>query len=143
MIGIVLTGHANFATGLLSSLKLIAGEPEKFVAVDFLENYSTEDLRKEYVKAIDTLDCEEILFFTDLVGGTPFKTAVEYKFESDKKIEVISGTNLGMLIESSFSRFSSENIEEVIETALHVGREQVMKFELKNDKKEEGVEDGI
>ncbi len=143
MIGIILTGHGNFATGLLSSLKLIAGEPEKFSAIDFLENYSTEDLKRKYIEAIENFDCEEILFFTDLVGGTPFKTAAEYKFESDKKIEVISGTNLGMLIESSFARLTCESMEELIETALGVGREQIIKFELTESDREEDFEDGI
>lgn len=28
MIGLIVTGHGNFASGLTSSLKLIAGEPK-------------------------------------------------------------------------------------------------------------------
>ena len=29
MIGLIVTGHGNFASGLTSSLKLIAGEPKR------------------------------------------------------------------------------------------------------------------
>ena len=66
MIGLIVTGHGNFATGLTSSLKLIAGDPEKYVAVDFLPEYSVEDLERELNKAFDELkDCEGIkIFFT-------------------------------------------------------------------------------
>ena len=58
MIGLIVTGHGNFATGLTSSLKLIAGEPKNYVAVDFLESYSVDDLERELTKALDELkDC--------------------------------------------------------------------------------------
>ena len=43
MIGLIVTGHGNFATGLTSSLKLIAGDPQYYVAVDFPQEYSVED----------------------------------------------------------------------------------------------------
>ena len=35
MIGIIVTGHGNFATGVLSAAKLIAGTPEKLIGIDF------------------------------------------------------------------------------------------------------------
>ena len=47
MIGLIVTGHGHFASGLTSSLKLIAGEPKNYAAVDFEETDSTEDLAKK------------------------------------------------------------------------------------------------
>ncbi|WP_255349917.1 hypothetical protein [Halolactibacillus sp. JCM 19043] len=38
MAQLIVTGHANFSSGLLSSVKLITGLDEKFTAVDFLES---------------------------------------------------------------------------------------------------------
>ena len=35
MIGIIVCGHGHFATGLTSSLHLIMGEQENYIAVDF------------------------------------------------------------------------------------------------------------
>ena len=73
MIGLLVTGHANFGTGITSSVNLIAGEQEAYKAVDFLPTYSTEDLTREITKALDELkDCEGVIIFTDLMGGTPF-----------------------------------------------------------------------
>ena len=62
MIGILVTGHGNFATGISSSVKLIAGMPEKYEMVDFLESYSVDDLTRELNAAMDRLsDCDGIL----------------------------------------------------------------------------------
>ena len=55
MIGLVVTGHANFGSGMTSSVNLIAGEQEAYQYVDFLPTYSTEDLAAELNKALDAL----------------------------------------------------------------------------------------
>ncbi len=78
MIGLLVTGHANFGSGITSSVNLIAGEQEAYKYVDFLPTYSTEDLTGEITKALDELkDCEGVIIFTDLMGGTPFNVAAQ------------------------------------------------------------------
>ena len=101
MVGILVTGHGHFATGLGSSLKLITGITENVALVDFEADHSTETLTENISKAMDELkNCEGILVLSDLAGGSPFKCAVECKFaRPDQKIEVIAGTNLPMLVE--------------------------------------------
>lgn len=67
MIGLIVTGHANFGSGMTSSVNLIAGEQEAYRYVDFLPTYGTEELTEEIAKAMDELkDCEGIIIFTDL-----------------------------------------------------------------------------
>ena len=44
MIGLIVTGHGNFATGITSSFRLIAGESPDYEAVDFLPEDSIEML---------------------------------------------------------------------------------------------------
>lgn len=46
MIGLIVTGHGHFATGLTTSLNLIAGDAKDYVAVDFEATDSTDDLAK-------------------------------------------------------------------------------------------------
>ena len=53
MIGVIVTGHGNFATGLTSSVKLIAGSPENYVPVDFTQDKSTDDLERELLAQVD------------------------------------------------------------------------------------------
>lgn len=59
---------------------------------------------RELTKAMDELkDCEGILVFSDLPGGTPFKTAVEVGFPRGN-VNVIAGTNLPMMVEIAMSQ---------------------------------------
>ena len=39
MIGLLVTGHANFGSGITSSVNLIAGAQEDYRYVDFLPTY--------------------------------------------------------------------------------------------------------
>ena len=66
MIGIVVTGHGHFASGLTSSVELIGGKPEHYHAVDFVQEDSTDDLEKKLEVAFASLkDCTDgILVFT-------------------------------------------------------------------------------
>lgn len=145
MIGIILTGHANFASGLTSSLELITGVPTNYFAVDFLTNHSTDDLANGINTSISKLKengCSEILIFSDLLGGSPFKIAVETKFKSDIKIEVLAGTNLGMLIECTMTKDFVSNLDELVEKAIDTGKQQVQKYEFV-ERTEDVVEEGI
>ena len=75
MVGLIVTGHGHFATGLTSSVDLIAGPQQNYVAVDFDGN-GTEKLEADLAAAFETLkDCSGIIVFSDLAGGSPFKTA--------------------------------------------------------------------
>ena len=143
MIGILVTGHGNFATGLTSSVKLIAGMPEKYEVVDFLESYGVDELAAKLSEAMDRLsDCEGILVFSDLAGGSPFKTAVEVGLTKSNRVEVLGGTNLGMVIEIGMARGFIEDMDTLVNMAVNTGKDQVVRFELV--KRQEVVEeDGI
>lgn len=78
MVGLLITGHGHFATGLGSSLRLITGNTENIVYVDFEENHSTDTLTENLNKALDELkDCDGVLVLSDLAGGSPFKSVAE------------------------------------------------------------------
>jgi len=148
MIGIIVSGHANFASGITSSLELIAGKQENYEVVNFSEGDSSEDLTRHLKNAITSLEnCDKFIIFTDLMGGSPFKLAVELKYElaDTKEIEVISGTNLGMIIETTMMAKFNDDLDSLINTALNTGKTQVYKFELPAAKNEEEIddEDGI
>ena len=144
MIGLVVTGHANFGSGMTSSVNLIAGEQEANQYVDFLPTYSTEDLAAELNKALDALkDCEGVIIFTDLMGGTPFNTAAQLGRDREN-VRILAGTNLPMLVEVVMSRKFMDDLDGLVDSLLQTGKEQVAKFEFKQALQEEpGDEDGI
>lgn len=144
MIGILVTGHGNFATGLTSSLNLIAGMPQNYEAVDFLESYGVEQLAEKLNEAMDRLsNCEGILVFSDLAGGSPFKTAVEVGMTKGNRVEVLAGTNLGMLIELSMARGFIEDMDTLVNMALETGKSQVVHFQFAQPTQQVEEEDGI
>ena len=129
MIGLIVTGHGNFGSGITSSIELIAGPQEDYIAVDF-DVEGTEKLENDLKSAIDRLShCEGIIIFSDLAGGSPFKTAVLLTMDNPK-IKVISGTNLPMLCEIALSRMANNDIENLVSQALEVGKDGVKLFEL-------------
>ena len=143
MIGIIISGHGNFATGLHSSLNLIAGNPDNMEYVDFVENDSTETLKQKYINSFKNLsNCDSILALTDLTGGSPFKTLVELKTEIEKPLEVIGGSNLAMILEVSMAKDFIDDLSELTKTALEIGKNGIVKFELLTHEELE-CEDGI
>lgn len=144
MIGIIVTGHGNFGTGVSSSVKLIAGKPECYEAVDFVQEDSVEDLERKLVDAVDKLkECDGIIIFTDLVGGSPFKTSVEVSMKSDANIIVLGGTNLGMLIETSMARGFMEDVDALADMAINTGKDQIIKYVYTERVEQVESEDGI
>ncbi|WP_432408105.1 PTS galactosamine/N-acetylgalactosamine transporter subunit IIA [Wukongibacter sp. M2B1] len=141
MIGIIVSGHGGFATGLKSVIELVVGNQENFEVVDFLESHSTENLKNNLKLAMDKMDVEGYIFFTDIPGGSPFKQSVELSLEHGNS-EVIAGSNIPMIIEILFDRYDN-NPKELIEKAIKIGKEQIVSFSMKNKSKKVEEVDGI
>ena len=97
---IIITGHNHFASGILSSLTMIAGTKDNVYAVDFLSDDNDLSLEGKFNKIIDENKDSEILFVCDLMGGTPFKVTSKLAF-TNNNYEVVTGINLGGLIDTS------------------------------------------
>lgn len=144
MIGLIVTGHGHFASGLTEALNVIAGPAEHYAAVDFEVSDSVETLSANLQKAMDDMSyCESIIVLSDLAGGSPFKTAVELGYT--RGVEVVAGTNLGMLVEINMVRQFMEDVHQLAEQALTVGKDQVQKFVFQAPVEEENDDfsDGI
>lgn len=131
MIGLIISGHGNFASGFHTSLNLIAGEPNNVEFVDFESTDTIETLKEKYYNSLKKLnECDAILALSDLAGGSPFKTLVEIKTEIEKPMEVIAGTNLAMLLEISMTKDIMDDLSDLTQSAIEVGKNGVVKFEL-------------
>jgi len=141
MIGLILCGHGNFATGLYSSLKLIAGEQENFGVIDFVEDMSSEELEAQLVKVLrDTDSSSGVVIFTDIPGGTPFRQSALISSRNEK-VKVVAGTNLPMILGSSFSRHL--NLEEFTKKALKTAQDGLLLYEQKTSSHIDNEMNGI
>lgn len=104
MLGIILTGHGGFASGMEKAMKQILGEQSQFIAIDFPETSTTALLTSQLEQAVSELDAQQdIVFLTDLLGGTPFRVASTTAMQR-QGTEVITGTNLQLLLEMVLER---------------------------------------
>lgn len=142
MIGLVLCGHGDFASGLYSSVKLIAGEQEKFNVINFSEGISSEKLQALLDSAVETVDQGQgVVIFTDIPGGTPFNQSVILSTRKEN-IRVISGTNLPAVLDGCFSR--ELPLDNFTTKVLDSGREGLLEFiQKKKSSVNSDMEDGI
>ena len=133
MIGYIITGHGHFASGILSALELIIGKQEDLMTVDFPETDTKTEIENNLKQAISTLShCDSIVVFCDLLSGTPFNTAIMEAMNNDK-IQVVYGTNLGMLMEMVMMRMQKASQEEIVNKAIETGKNGIGKFEVVQD----------
>lgn len=131
MTGIMVLGHGHFASGIASAAELILGKQDDFVWVDFPEGDTKTELEAHIAEA------EHILVFCDLLSGSPFNTIVPESMK-DRRIKVVYGTNLAMLIETLMERNIGMSWEEILEGIIENGRKQVDFF---NEEDLEGCEE--
>lgn len=129
MIGIVVSGHGHFASGIVSALQLLAGVPDALQVVDFEGEDSVQMLEEKIKASVDGVKGEEgVLILTDLQGGSPFNVAMRLAAQ-EKGLEVVTGTNLPMLVEAYMSRSMFESASELAVSIVCSGKEQVKGLE--------------
>jgi PTS system mannose-specific IIA component len=98
MIGVVVVTHCHLGEELIAAAKLVVGEDLKqFHAVSIDPKEGSDEIREKIIAAIRKADGGQgILILTDMYGGTP--SNISLSFLEEKKIEVITGVNLPMLL---------------------------------------------
>ncbi len=125
MIGFILTGHGQFSNGLASAIDMVAGEQPAFQIVPFEGDRAAEygdDLRAAIQKMHD--ECDGVLVFVDLLGGTPFNQAMMISQDIDN-VEVVTGTNLPMLLELVLTRDGVE-LTDLAAQAVEIGQDGIV-----------------
>jgi PTS system fructose IIA component. len=102
---IIVSGHGHYATGVQSSVELLAGKNSDFFYVDFTETDSDQMLKEKFESILERNPDREVLFVCDILGGTPFRVAAEISGFSDH-MEVVAGCNISGLIEISLMKDS-------------------------------------
>lgn len=122
MIGFILTGHGQFSNGLKSAIDMVAGDQPAFQIVPF-EGSQAATYGDELRAAITDMrkECEGVLVFVDLLGGTPFNQSMLIANDVDN-VEVVTGTNLPMLIELLLTRGAAGSLADLAEQAVSVGQ---------------------
>lgn len=128
-IGIVIASHGKFAEGIHQSGSMIFGEQEKVQVVTFMPNEGPDDLYAHFNNAIAQFDADdEVLVLADLWSGSPFNQASRVMGENpDRKMAIITGLNLPMLIQAYTERMMDANagVEQVASNIIKEAKDGV------------------
>ena len=122
MINFVLISHGEMANGVFDSVRLISGNHKGVETISLKENDSVDELEIRIKATTRSLSqtSDGVLIFVDLFGATPFNIAskVASNFEN---VEVITGMNLPMLLETILQR-ETLTLSEAKKLALESGQ---------------------
>ncbi len=124
---VILTGHGQIASGIYSSVKMIAGEFENIRICEFKEGENYEKLDEKLEKAYEDLKAyDNIVVLADIGGGTPFNRAVLSLSKYDK-ISFVSGVNFEMLYYALTSEIA--DLDLYIKDIMDHAKASVFRFE--------------
>lgn len=123
MLGFVVVTHGNLASELITTTGMIVGQMEGVMAVSIAPSCTQEDARKSIGEAIGLVDKGSgVLILTDLFGGTPSNLSIS--FLEDKKVEIVTGVNLPMMMKLSNVR-ESLDIDDTAKLLQSYARENI------------------
>ena len=117
MCKLVIVGHGNFPSGVLSAVSLLVGNNENICAFDLDKNETHEGFEQKIKELLDNND--KVIVVADLTGGAPHQIASRLILESGKMNQyIISGINLALVVDLAMKCCFSEVEEEELETML-------------------------
>ena len=120
MRGYLLISHGTYATALKSSLAMITGELDSVFAVGLEPSDGPETFGTKLDAQLANMTAyEEIIVFTDLLGGSPGNAAVT-KFMTDPRVHIVAGMNFPMLLNTVLSEGIS------IDAVVHSGKDGIV-----------------
>lgn len=125
MIGILVVSHGKMAAGMLDTLGMVMGEAEKLDSVSLVMGEDYDVFEAEITEKLRALnDGGGVLALVDLFGASPFNITQKaaHTLEAEGvKVRIVSGMNLGMLVEAASMRDGS-TLEDLVEAAKTAGR---------------------
>jgi len=123
MVGLIIITHCQIAEELVKAASMIVGEIPACIPIGISAEEKLETIAERLEQALTAVeDGDGILILTDLFGGTP--SNVSLSFLQEKKVEVVSGVNLPMILKLSLGR-QGKDLKEVAREARDSGRKNI------------------
>jgi PTS system mannose-specific IIA component len=123
MIGLLIISHCDLGKELLNAAKLIMGRLEAVEYISITQTTESSEMLKSISEKIKKLDSGQgVLVLTDMFGGTPSNLSLS--FLEEKKVEVLTGVNLPMVVAAVQDR-ERLKLSELGEKAQQAGRKSI------------------
>ncbi len=122
-VALLLISHKGIASSLLDTASSIVNDtPVNMAYVEIPMDAPVDVMRQNIQGKLDQFDQnKEVLFLTDIYGGTPSNLAS--CFISNKNTRLISGLNLAMIIKAI--NYRNLPITELVEKIIQGGRQSI------------------
>ncbi len=136
-IAIIICMHGTLSLEILKTIELIIGKQKNIFAIKFLPGENLNNLIIKYKKSFKKLNISKgIIFFVDIIGGSPFNAANKILHTKKNKCDIISGTNIPMLLETCMAREENKNFDQLINIAIKTGKKSINNiYNIINNKK--------
>jgi PTS system mannose-specific IIA component len=122
MIGVVIATHGRLAEEMIRTAEAVVGPLPQMVPLSVVA--TSPDMRGDLKAAIQRVDQGEgVLLLTDLLGGSPTNLCVS--FLAERKVEVVTGINLPMLLKLSSLRGSGKPIAQIARELADAGQRAI------------------
>ena len=96
-IGVVIVTHYRLGEEFLHALRLIVPDAPDYKSVGVEPGQTADEMRRAIGTALSSADeGQGVLVLTDMFGGSP--SNISLSFLDDRRVEVVTGVNLPMLI---------------------------------------------
>lgn len=124
MVGFVIASHGHLAAELLATAEQIVGKLDQATSCSVEPGASIDDLRTAIKDAVRTVDTGEgVIVLADLIGGSPCTQSMALCRE--KRMEVLTGVNLPMLLKANSLRASTGTLTELAHGLAEYGRKSI------------------
>lgn len=122
MIGVVIAGHGKLSEELLRTAEAVVGRLDQVRTVNVVA--SDPEVRHKVEEAIRAVDGGQgVVLLTDLLGGSP--TQLCLSFLNERKVEVVTGVNLPMVLKLVSLRSSGKPIAQLARELAEAGRNSI------------------
>lgn len=122
MIGVVIAAHGKLSEELLRTAEAVVGRLDQVRTVNVAA--SDPEVRHKVADAIRAVDGGEgVVLLTDLLGGSP--TQLCLSFLDERKVEVVTGVNLPMVLKLVSLRSSGKPIAQLARDLAEAGRNSI------------------
>ncbi|MEK4947844.1 PTS sugar transporter subunit IIA [Carnobacterium sp. FSL W8-0810] len=146
MIGIIIATHGKMSNGIVSAADLIIGSTDNIKTLNLFQEDDVQELNKKFLKEIKAIDQNEgVIIFVDLAGASLYNQAVlavnSLTDEQQKKIHVIAGVNLPMVIDAINQRMIGSSIQDAVASVINEAQQGIVSWSAEDSNTDDEEDD--